>query len=56
MGFVPLPFVHMAAPIYLQYGARQLLQAGVNDLGGTLIQRTTVYRRIESQSALPVVA
>ena len=74
--FVPLPFVHMAAPIYLQRksrrgmtfrevllmhavgriayhglidnvqaswvkigvaGARQLLQAGVNDLGGTLI-------------------
>jgi 7,8-didemethyl-8-hydroxy-5-deazariboflavin synthase CofH subunit len=74
--FVPLPFVHMAAPIYLQRrsrrgptfretvlmhavgriayhgaianvqaswvkiggeGVRQLLQAGVNDLGGTLI-------------------
>jgi FO synthase len=74
--FVPLPFVHMAAPIYLQRrarrgptfretvlvhavgriayaglidnvqaswvkvgadGARQLLQAGVNDLGGTLM-------------------
>ncbi len=74
--FVPLPFVHMAAPIYLQRrsrrgptfreallmhavgriayhgwihniqaswvklgqaGAAQLLQAGVNDLGGTLI-------------------
>jgi FO synthase len=74
--FVPLPFVHMASPIYLQRGARrgptwrevvlmhavgriayhgfidniqaswvklgvagarQLLQAGVNDLGGTLI-------------------
>jgi FO synthase len=74
--FVPLPFVHMAAPIYLQKksrrgptfrevvlmhsvgricynglipniqaswvklgfnGVRQLLQAGVNDLGGTLI-------------------
>lgn len=74
--FVPLPFVHMAAPIYLQKkarrgptfreallmhsvgriayrgaidniqaswvklgfgGARQLLQAGVNDLGGTLM-------------------
>jgi len=74
--FVPLPFVHMAAPIYLQgqarrgptfretllmhavgriaydgqipniqaswvkvglEGARQLLQAGGNDLGGTLI-------------------
>ena len=74
--FVPLPFVHMAAPIYLQHkarrgptwrevvlmhavgriayhgfihniqaswvklgigGVRQLLQAGVNDLGGTLI-------------------
>ena len=74
--FVPLPFVHMAAPIYLQKGARrgptwrevvlmhavgriayhgyidniqaswvklgaggvrQLLRAGVNDLGGTLI-------------------
>ncbi len=74
--FVPLPFVHMAAPIYLQGaarrgptwrevvlmhsvgriayhgfidniqaswvklgvgGVRQLLQAGVNDLGGTLI-------------------
>jgi FO synthase len=74
--FVPLPFVHMAAPIYLQHrsrrgptfreallmhavgriayrgwidniqaswvkmgleGARQLLQAGVNDLGGTLM-------------------
>ncbi|MGI8756109.1 MAG: 5-amino-6-(D-ribitylamino)uracil--L-tyrosine 4-hydroxyphenyl transferase CofH, partial [Acidimicrobiales bacterium] len=74
--FVPLPFVHMASPIYLQHkarrgptwrevvlmhavgriayhgfipniqvswvklgvaGARQLLQAGVNDLGGTLI-------------------
>src|SRR4051794_6389579 len=74
--FVPLPFVHMASPIYLQKksrrgptfceallmhavariaytgcidniqvswvkmgaaGARQLLQAGVNDLGGTLI-------------------
>ena len=74
--FVPLPFVHMAAPIYLQRkarrgptfrevvlmhavgriaydgfvdniqaswvklgvaGARQLLQAGVNDLGGTLV-------------------
>jgi FO synthase len=74
--FVPLPFVHMAAPIYLQRrsrrgptfretvlmhavgriayhglidniqaswvkiggdGSRQLLQAGVNDLGGTLM-------------------
>jgi FO synthase len=74
--FVPLPFVHMAAPIYLQgkarrgptfreallmhavariayrgwvpniqtswvkmgaSGAQQVLQAGVNDLGGTLI-------------------
>jgi FO synthase len=74
--FVPLPFVHMATPIYLQrkarrgptfrevilmhavgriayrglidniqaswvktgvHGARQLLQAGVNDLGGTLM-------------------
>jgi len=74
--FVPLPFVHMAAPIYLQHrsrrgptfrevllmhavgriayrgwidnvqgswvkvglgGLRQLLQAGVNDLGGTLM-------------------
>ena len=74
--FVPLPFVHMAAPIYLQNlsrrgptfrevvlmhaigrivydglidniqaswvklglgGVRQLLQAGVNDLGGTLV-------------------
>jgi 2-iminoacetate synthase ThiH len=74
--FVPLPFVHMAAPIYLQHkarrgptfretvlmhavgriayhgwidniqaswvklgvaGAEQLLQAGVNDLGGTLM-------------------
>ena len=74
--FVPLPFVHMASPIYLQRrarrgptfrevvlmhaigrivydgwipniqaswvklgfeGARQLLQAGVNDLGGTLV-------------------
>ncbi|MCU1455521.1 MAG: Radical domain protein [Acidimicrobiales bacterium] len=74
--FVPLPFVHMASPIYLQRkarrgptfrevilmhavgriayhgaidniqaswvklgaaGARQLLQSGVNDLGGTLI-------------------
>ncbi|MHB1988351.1 MAG: 5-amino-6-(D-ribitylamino)uracil--L-tyrosine 4-hydroxyphenyl transferase CofH [Acidimicrobiales bacterium] len=74
--FVPLPFVHMAAPLYLQQrarrgptfreallmhavgriayrgsidniqaswvkmgasGARQLLQAGCNDLGGTLI-------------------
>jgi FO synthase len=74
--FVPLPFVHMAAPIYLQHksrrgptfreallmhavgriayrgridniqaswvkmgtaGVRQLLQAGVNDLGGTLM-------------------
>jgi FO synthase len=74
--FVPLPFVHLASPIYLQRrarrgptwrevvlmhavgriayhgsianiqaswvklgvpGVRQLLQAGVNDLGGTLI-------------------
>jgi len=74
--FVPLPFVHMAAPIYLQHkarrgptwrevvlihavariayhglidnvqaswvklgraGAQQLLRAGVNDLGGTLM-------------------
>ena len=74
--FVPLPFVHMASPIYLQHksrrgptfrevvlmhavgrivydglidniqaswvklgfgGVRQLLQAGVNDLGGTLV-------------------
>jgi FO synthase len=74
--FVPLPFVHMAAPIYLQHrsrrgptfreallmhavgriayagdidniqvswvkmgaeGARQLLRAGANDLGGTLM-------------------
>lgn len=119
--FVPLPFVHMAAPIYLKRGARrgptwretilmhavgriayhgsipniqaswvklgargarQLLQAGVNDLGGTLmdenisraagashgqgisdsqfrevveplgrnlVERTTVYGRINSQ-------
>jgi FO synthase len=77
--FVPLPFVHMAAPIYLQQkarrgptfresvlmhavariaydglvpniqaswvklgadGARQLLRAGVNDLGGTLMDET----------------
>jgi FO synthase len=74
--FIPLPFVHMASPIYLQHksrrgptfretilmhaigrlayrghidniqaswvkigieGVRQLLQAGVNDLGGTLM-------------------
>ena len=74
--FVPLPFVHMASPIYLQHrarrgptfretvlmhavgriayrglidnvqaswvkigvdGCRQLLRAGVNDLGGTLM-------------------
>jgi FO synthase len=74
--FVPLPFVHMASPIYLQHksrrgptfreallmhavariayrgwidniqaswvkmgtvGVRQLLQSGVNDLGGTLM-------------------
>jgi FO synthase len=74
--FVPLPFVHMAAPIYLQHkarrgptfrevllmhavgriayrgwidniqvswvklgrgGARQVLQAGANDVGGTLM-------------------
>ena len=119
--FVPLPFVHMAAPIYLKRGARrgptwretilmhavgriayhgsipniqaswvklgargarQLLRAGVNDLGGTLmdenisraagashgqgisesqfrevveplgrnlVERTTVYGRIDSQ-------
>ena len=124
--FVPLPFVHMAAPIYLKRGARrgptwretvlmhavgriayhgtisniqaswvklgprgarQLLQAGVNDLGGTLmdenisraagashgqgitdsqfrevveplgrtmVERTTLYGRIESTSAAPV--
>jgi len=77
--FVPLPFVHMAAPIYLQKkarrgptfreallmhsvgriayrgwidniqaswvklgtaGVRQALQAGVNDLGGTLMNET----------------
>ena len=77
--FIPLPFVHMAAPIYLQKksrrgptfretllmhavgriayrglianvqaswvkigvdGARQLLQAGVNDLGGTLMNES----------------
>ncbi len=77
--FVPLPFVHMAAPLYLQQrsrrgptfrevvlmhsvariaydglvpniqaswvklgvdGVRQLLQAGVNDLGGTLMEET----------------
>ncbi len=77
--FVPLPFVHMAAPIYLQHkarrgptfreallmhavgriayrgwidnvqaswvklgtaGVRQALQAGVNDLGGTLMNET----------------
>jgi FO synthase len=77
--FVPLPFVHMAAPLYLQHkarrgptfrevvlmhsvariaydglvpniqaswvklgvdGVRQLLQAGVNDLGGTLMEET----------------
>lgn len=77
--FVPLPFVHMAAPLYLQKksrrgptfresvlmhavariaydglvpniqaswvklgadGVRQLLQAGVNDLGGTLMDET----------------
>jgi FO synthase len=75
--FVPLPFVHMAAPVYLKrgarrgptwrevvlmhavgrivyagtinniqaswvkngpIGARQLLRAGVNDLGGTLME------------------
>jgi FO synthase len=124
--FVPLPFVHMAAPIYLKRGARrgptwretvlmhavgriayhgtipniqaswvklgprgarQLLQAGVNDLGGTLmdenisraagashgqgitdsqfrevveplgrtlVERTTLYGRIESTSTVPV--
>lgn len=123
--FVPLPFVHMAAPIYLKRGARrgptwretvlmhsvgriayhgtipniqaswvklgprgarQLLQAGVNDLGGTLmdenisraagashgqgitdsqfrevveplgrtlVERTTLYGRIESTSTVP---
>jgi FO synthase len=121
--FVPLPFVHMATPIYLQHksrrgptfretvlmhavgriayrgaidniqvswvkngidGARQLLQAGVNDLGGTLMdenisraagashgqamdessfrlvveplgrpleQRTTLYGRVDPQTA-----
>ena len=77
--FIPLPFVHMAAPAYLKRtarrgptwretvlmhavgriayggsipsvqaswvkigvdGARQLLQAGVNDLGGTLMEET----------------
>ncbi|MEJ7585625.1 MAG: 7,8-didemethyl-8-hydroxy-5-deazariboflavin synthase, partial [Acidimicrobiales bacterium] len=77
--FVPLPFVHMAAPIYLQHKARrgptfrevvllhavgriaydgnipniqaswvklgvagvsQLLQSGVNDLGGTLMNES----------------
>ncbi len=77
--FVPLPFVHMAAPLYLQRrsrrgptfrevllmhavgriayrglidnvqaswvkvgvdGVRQLLQAGVNDLGGTLMEES----------------
>ncbi len=77
--FVPLPFVHMAAPIYLKRGARrgptwretvlmhaiariayrglvdniqaswvklgpagvrQLLQSGVNDLGGTLMEES----------------
>jgi FO synthase len=77
--FVPLPFVHMAAPIYLQHrarrgptwrevvlmhavariayhglidniqaswvklgqsGAQQLLRAGVNDLGGTLMNES----------------
>ncbi len=77
--FVPLPFVHMAAPVYLRHkarrgptfrevvlmhavariaydglvpniqaswvklgadGARQLLRAGVNDLGGTLMDET----------------
>jgi FO synthase len=77
--FVPLPFVHMAAPIYLQRrarrgptwrevvlmhavariayhglidniqaswvklgqsGAQQLLRAGVNDLGGTLMNES----------------
>lgn len=124
--FVPLPFVHMAAPIYLKRGARrgptwretvlmhsvgriayhgtipniqaswvklgprgarQLLQAGVNDLGGTLmdenisraagashgqgitdtqfrevveplgrtlVERTTLYGRVESTSTVPV--
>ncbi len=47
--FVPLPFVHIASRIYLQRKARrgptfretllmrQLLQAGCNDLGGTLM-------------------
>jgi FO synthase len=126
--FVPLPFVHMAAPIYLKRGARrgptwretilmhavgriayhgsisniqaswvklgprgarQLLQAGVNDLGGTLmdenisraagashgqgitdtqfrevaeplgrrlVQRTTLYGRVESESLQAPVA
>ncbi|MDA9227481.1 5-amino-6-(D-ribitylamino)uracil--L-tyrosine 4-hydroxyphenyl transferase CofH, partial [Actinomycetota bacterium] len=126
--FVPLPFVHMAAPIYLKRGARrgptwretvlmhavgriayhgsisniqaswvklgprgarQLLQAGVNDLGGTLmdenisraagashgqgisdtqfrevveplgrtlVQRTTLYDRVESESSQTPVA
>ena len=126
--FVPLPFVHMAAPIYLKRGARrgptwretvlmhavgriayhgsisniqaswvklgprgarQLLQAGVNDLGGTLmdenlsraagashgqgisdtqfrevveplgrtlVQRTTLYDRVESESFQAPVA
>src|SRR3546814_13492444 len=78
--FVPLPFVHMAAPIYLQRkarrgppfreallmhavgriayrgwidniqfswvkmgsgGAAQILQAGANDLGGTLMDENT---------------
>lgn len=82
--FVPLPFVHMASPIYLQSkarrgptwrevvlmhavgriayhgfipniqaswvklgvaGVRQLLQAGVNDLGGTLIDENISRRR-----------
>ena len=82
--FVPLPFVHMAAPIYLQHkarrgptfretllmhavgriayrgsipniqaswvkmggaGALQALQAGVNDLGGTLMDENISRRR-----------
>jgi FO synthase len=77
--FIPLPFVHMASPIYLKrrarrgptwretllmhavgriayhgwidnvqaswvklgvHGAQQLLQAGVNDLGGTLLEES----------------
>jgi hypothetical protein len=51
--FVPLPFVHMAAPIYRKRQARPgpTFRAVVEPLGRRLEQRTTPYGRTHTEPA-----